>query len=729
MSSFTKRNSIRDHFLYPANQQEVKINPPYFTWPKNESNCPIKFELKSQNNKVIHDEVTQDNLIELQKSLAPGNYSWSLSTKGNKRHTFRFFIGSNTTSFQPIRADELIAKISSQHPKHLWDYKYRKAILQENGINLKYLRNNLKQALKDGAPNHPAYYKIIDPKVRSNESTIFFKRFRQLCDRNMISAAFAWYLWKSPEAKIVLRDFFETVLNWNPEGVCAVDGPWGDEIGLSLARCLPIAYDLTYDLWSEKETIWIKNTLYIYAKQTYRRLMNTTYIQTPGNSHVGRLPGYLGDFAIVLKDFVPIRETKEWLDVSLKIFNTFYPFYGEDDGGWSQGSFYASTYLKWHLPFFLVVEKLVGRSFFEKSFHKNYILYLSHFLNPKNEIHPFGDGYWSYDIKQEWPGFFAENPMKIYQEKFGNNQTKIISDLAPKRQLMELHVFDEMVPVKKIRRSRQAIKKLNNDHCFLETGLISMHSSLLDHKNDIAAYMRCSKFGAGSHQHADQGNFAILSKGKALISPSGFFGLHYGDFHHTEWTQTTQAHNLYLIDETGQPFNSPQTMGEILSFSSQKEFCCASLDLKSAYPMTRTATRHFTFLKTGFILVIDHIELKKESTIQWLLHSLVQPEITKNSIFIKRENCQLTGQFLTKEPERFMVTNQFNWLSKISSKIQNEKRTQYHSRWNFSSALKHHIVMLFSINQPKERFQIHDQVIHFETSNLTYSLHNGARIV
>lgn len=728
MTQFNKRNSIHDHFLYPEDQQEIKTNPPYFTWPKPTNSLPTQFELKDQAKRIIHKEITQNNLIELNRYLHPGKYTWSLTTPKQKSSIFTFLIGNNTIRFQPIQTEELLAKIPDHHPKHLWDDNYRRLLLLENALNLKHLKNNLKQAQIDGKPDKPTYYQIKDPIIRSKEMTIFFKRFRQLCDRNMISAAFAWYLWKTPEAKMVIKNFFEIVLNWNSEGVCAVDGPWGDEIGLSLSRCLPIAYDLTYDLWSDKETIWIKNTLHNYAKQTYRRLIKTTYMQTPGNSHVGRLPGYLGDFAIVLKDFVPVEETKEWLNLSLKAFNTFYPFYGEDDGGWAQGSFYASTYLKWHLPFFLVVEKMLGRSFWDKPFHKNYIHYLSHFLNPRNEIHPFGDGFWSYDIKQEWPGFFAENPMKIYQEKFGNNQTKIISNSAPKRKMMELHIFDEMVPTKSIKRSKQAIKKLNNDHCFFETGLISTHSTLLDNKKDIAAYIRCSKFGAGSHQHADQGNIAILSKGKALITPSGFFGLHYGDTHHTEWTQTTQAHNVFLVDQVGQPFNSPQTVGEILTFDSNQQFSYTALNLASAYPMTKIANRYFTFIKSGFMLLIDHIEPIGKATIQWLLHSLVKPKIDKQSIHIKRKTCQLEGQFLMGKPESFKLTNQFNWQSEISQKKENN-RTQYHCKWNFSSASAHHIVMLFSINQPKEKFQIQEGVIQFKKSGLVFSLQNGSQIV
>ena len=53
------------------------------------------------------------------------------------------------------------------------------------------------------------------------------------------------------------RNLLLTICDWNSEGPCSLEGPWGDEVGLSHARCLPAVFDLCFDLLSEKERIFV----------------------------------------------------------------------------------------------------------------------------------------------------------------------------------------------------------------------------------------------------------------------------------------------------------------------------------------------------------------------------------------------------------------------------------------------------------------------------------------
>lgn len=721
------RNSNQDLFVYPSNGKEILTNPPYFSWPLQNNSEKITFELRNKNKKLIHQENTNSNLIECQSPLKKGIYYWNIFQNKKLIGDYSFEVGENSLLFDTIKLDEIFDKIPLEFPKHYWGKDCQIKLLKNNQKTLQLLRNNVKLAIDEGIPPKPMYHLISDKTQRSRQTTIYFKRFRQYCDRNLVASAFAWYLWKDEKAKNVVKDFYLEVCTWNTEGVCAVDGPYGDEIGLSLARCFAIVYDLTHDIWDQQQKLWIQNTLYLYGKQIYRRLLNTNFLQKPGNSHVGRLPGYLGDYAIILKGIAPEAEVKAWLSYALKCFHTIYPFYGEEDGGWSQGSFYASTYLKWHAPFFMAIEKYTNKSFYEKPFFRNYIHYLVHFLNPLHELHPFGDGFWTYDIKKEWPGFFAENPTRIYQEKFGNQQSQKIANLAPKRKLMELHIFDEMVPSQNLKKSKNAVKKINTDHCFSETGLISMNSNLMKPSNNNALYIRCSKFGAGSHQHADQGNFAILSQGKAMINPSGFFGHHYGDTHHTDWTQTTKAHNLFLINQTGQKYNSPQTYGSIKRFITDKGFGHTFLDISSAYPLAKLATRSITFIKPGLILLIDNIQLNKKESVQWLLHSLKAPKVTKNDLSIKRNHLKITGEFIKieEEPLSVKMTNQFDFNKPFSASLSQQKRIQFHCQWEFPQSNSHHIAMLFTINNDKNKYEAKDQKIIFHKNKIILDLKTG----
>ena len=71
---------------------------------------------------------------------------------------------------------------------------------------------------------------------------------------------------------------------------------------MSLARCLPSVYDLLYPLLDEKEKVFVARTIKQYAQQSYDRLKAGDFCQNPGQSHLGRLPSYLGEAVLVLKD-------------------------------------------------------------------------------------------------------------------------------------------------------------------------------------------------------------------------------------------------------------------------------------------------------------------------------------------------------------------------------------------------------------------------------------------
>ncbi|MGR5542811.1 heparinase, partial [Vibrio campbellii] len=58
-------------------------------------------------------------------------------------------------------------------------------------------------------------------------------------------------------------------------------------------------------------------------------------------------------------------------------------------------------------------------------------------------IHPFGDGFWCLREGKEWPGFFAQNPLRIYAERFGGQDSIALSEqLESEIQSYKLHLLD-----------------------------------------------------------------------------------------------------------------------------------------------------------------------------------------------------------------------------------------------------------------------------------------------
>ena len=249
----------------------------------------------------------------------------------------------------------------------------------------------------------------------------YFGEYREYCDRDLVACALGHALLGDGKAAQKAKELLLTICSWNPDGPCAVNAPWNDEIGLSNARCLPAVYEMLYDILTEQQRYIVEKTIIAYARQCEERLCRLDFAENPGDSHAGRLPAYLGEAAFVLKGSPYIKEETliRWLAYALEIYGGIFPFYGTADGGWAEGAFYASSYTKWFLPFFMAAERFADVRFLDRPFYQRLPQFLLHFAEKGRENHPFGDGYWCGSEDAEWRGFFAQNPFRIYGERFG----------------------------------------------------------------------------------------------------------------------------------------------------------------------------------------------------------------------------------------------------------------------------------------------------------------------
>ena len=236
--------------------------------------------------------------------------------------------------------------------------------------------------------------------------------------------ALLYKIWGEEESGELAVQLMLRLAEWSPEGPASLLRPctWGDEVGLSLARNLYLAYHWLAPLLTDSEKDFIRPMLVRIAYQMEQRLEQDQFKQFPGHSHTSRLPAYLGVAALALHKEYDEQVCERWLNYALMIYQSVLPFYGGEDGSWAEGPFYSSSYSKWHHPFFLSVERLSGFSFYDHPFYKNYCQFAMDFVAPEQDIHPFGDGFWCKRDGREWPGFFAQNPLRIYAERFGNAQ-------------------------------------------------------------------------------------------------------------------------------------------------------------------------------------------------------------------------------------------------------------------------------------------------------------------
>jgi LacI family transcriptional regulator len=690
-------------FPFPRPGEIVYETPLAFIWIKSENIKSYKIEIRAQDSgEIICSAETERNVFVPEKIIPPGNYSWNIYGGGYERGWQDFKIAENAARFIRPKSDEILKNLpdTNQRPRHLFCAADITALRQTRKAELETLRRNVRLALASPLPEPPDYHiNNINNTGDMLGYREYFGRHRATCDRDLVALALASVLFlfdgeEAGQAGDYARKIFLSLCSWNPDGACSPDGDWGDEIGLSHARCFPAVFDLLWPRLSEKERNFTGRTIAAYASLCERRLMRLDFLQNPGDSHCGRLPAYLGEAALVLAGtgIVPEETLRRWLDYALDIYGGVFPHFGGPDGGWAEGTFYASSYTKWYLPFFSAVARFSGKNFLDRVFYQNLAHFFVHFAPPSWENHPFGDGYWCLPDDEEWPGFFAQNPFRVYagRSRLALAEKFCVQLRSP--EIFKLHLLDIFLPEMPPPEINTA-GEIKNARAFPDAGFVSLHTDIENPGCDTALLARASRFGRVSHQHADQGSFALIHKGAALISPSGYFGSSYGTRHHFEWTQTTLAHNCALIDGQGQPMDFTATgkiisCGEKQNKNGQRGALYTELDLSGAYPQLESYSRSFDLREEngGAVLTVrDKIKSSRPVAVSYLNHALSPPVILPDGrVNISRGGSELYIEILQGLEPLPQITDEFavGINDGVPPEYWSNAPKQYHLRWD-----------------------------------------------
>ena len=684
--------------IFPSpRQDEIMLEtPPAFGWREEEGVENYRLIIrKAGESAPCWQGETERTFLVPDAILPPGCYEWNLMGGGMERGWQAFSIADNAVEFLRPRAEDIFEAVPADRPRMIFFKEDIPSILEKKQGALNTLRRNIAWALKEDMPMPPQYHRD-ETALPYRE---YFGRHRDFCDRDLVACALGYWLLEDEKAGAHAKELLLTLCDWNSEGPCSLEGPWGDEIGLSHARCLPAVFDLCFDLLSEKERLFVARTVAHYAEQCERRLMKLNFCQNPGDSHAGRLPAYLGEAAMALKGTgVRSDETlKRWLTYAIDIYGGIFPYFGAPDGGWAEGTFYSSSYTKWFLPFFMAVERFAGISFLKRPFYQRFCRYLQHFCPPGWEIHPFGDGYWCKSDDAEWPGFFAQNPYHIYAERFGGKLLKKWSRNAQEQEIFKLHLLDVFLPEGEAEENSLAGEE-SRACAFPDTGYVSLHTDPAHPGTETALVARSSPYGSISHQHADQGNFALFHGGTALIAPSGYFGRAYGTKHHMEWTNQTPAHNTILVDGQGQESFSFRAVGKVLYARDEGDILTGVVDPSGAYEKIEAWERKF-ILSEQELIVEDRISLYEPGEITWLLHALSEPRITENGMQLTRKGVKLEIVPEEGELSRPAVADDFAvpLNEGVPEDYQVSMPQQYHMQWKTPRKKEHFIRVRFRI--------------------------------
>jgi hypothetical protein len=608
--AFPDRQSPRALFPTPADRATVAINPPGFAWWRAPGAAQYRLVIPG----VYQSPLLPDPVHLPSVTLPAGEHRWDVEAcdaSGKvvaRRGIWRFTVPNGVPDLPWQDPKALLARVPEKHPRY---------IVPAAGLTPE-LKEAADKALKAPLPEPPRYHTFDTDVRRRMGYTVYFREFRRRVDAILSALSLAWLLGREERYGLAAKKLLLEIETWGIEGPMSLLSPYGDEPGLSMARHGQRAYDWLYDLFDPAERDRARRLTIARGRQILQRLRKADYLSTPAESHNGRLIAYLAEYAIVIKD--EADDAPEWLDYSLRALTTFYPHWGDSDGGWAEGPSYALSYNTLYLPAIEALRRATGFDLYRRPFFGRVRRFFLYCVAPKGEMKPFGDG-----ADRGGAGAQGAALMAHHGRRFQDPAALWWADQTGERP----SGGDPFIPLlSEPTVAPRAPADLPQAAVFRGIGWAALHSHLHDPSRDTFFLFKSSPFGSVSHSHADQNGFAILKGGRALAIPSGYYGPAYGMPHHAEWTRQTKANNCVLVDGQGQVVRDPEAKGRIADFRHQRALTYVCGDAAAAYGKRLTRSlRHVLFLRPGVFLVLDDLAAPQPAQFSWLLHALEKMQV------------------------------------------------------------------------------------------------------
>ncbi len=621
-------------FPQPLEGAISHISPPAFTWKPMAGASNYRIEIKDVHEQVVYEKVTGTDPVHLPDRIFPsGRYSWDLialdpeGREQTRKSTCTFTIANKVPSLPWIDPATLLAMVPKQHSRFLYARSdlpsIRASLFSTRQRAWKNCLEAAESAMKGPIPVYPKYHLHRNTEQAKLEYHQYVRQFNRVIDKALMDLSLAFLITEEEKYAIPAKRILLEVASWstNENDVTSLSSRWGDEPGLSLARCGHRAYDWLFESLSPQERSQVLTMCEARAWQTYRRLVRCNYLACPGESHNGRLIAYLAEMAIVMTG--EIEGPRTWLTYSLKALTTFFPHWGGMEGGWAEGTTYGQTYNLKYIPAIETLRTNTGFDLWKRPFFKKTRYFFFYCTAIRGEISPFGDnsdtGGANSFRKKGFAALLWHHGHRFHDPYIGWWINQIEDWPGPTGELSLL--FEDKLDVK-------PPIDLPQSRVFHDIGWAALHSDLSQPDQDTFLLFKSSPFGSASHSHADQNTFCIFKGGRALAIPSGYYGPANGMPHHAQWTRSTKANNCILINGKGQPTQTRKASGYIKAFDYRQDYTYVAGDATAAYmgQLTR-CTRHIFFVPPGLILLLDELEAPDPATFQWLLHAFEEFEI------------------------------------------------------------------------------------------------------
>ncbi|MCV2357168.1 DUF4962 domain-containing protein [Paucibacter sp. B2R-40] len=196
-----------------------------------------------------------------------------------------------------------------------------------------------------------------------------------------------------------------------------------------------------------------------------------------------------------------------------------------------------------------------------------------------------------------------------------------------------------------------------NSSLFEDAGLVAIHSKAADPARS-SVFFRSSRLGSFSHSHADNNSFNFSSKGLPLLISGGYYP-YYGSPHHLTVARATRFKNALTFDggigqaepsanptAPGKPVDTMDARGQLINFTDTGTWAATTGDASLAYqgqnqttavwsPVLSNAIRSIAYNRSEKVLIIyDWATSTSNRTWELNFQSLTLPTVSGKTVKI-----------------------------------------------------------------------------------------------
>ncbi len=694
---------------YP-NNEVVYENPPKFMWVPIEDNL-YRYDLElskkedfSSDNLILKD--IKVNFYTLDKPLDIGKYYWRVlvNREGYTYSSTRTFeIAEEAVETPLISREDRYKHIDLSHPR-LWLggdklNQFREKVKVDKsycGFD-KFYENSVKKYIDTEFVKEPAPYPNNIRVVK------LWRRNYQDCQEAI------QYIRSLSVAGVILEDSkliekakkaLLELSDWDLKGTTSRD--YNDECAFRVAYALGFGYDFLYNYMTTEEKDKVRASLIARTDEVFEHVHTSSKIHfSLYDSHAVRsLSQVLVPCSIAFLE--EDDRAKKYLDYTIDYLSVVYTPWGGVDGGWAEGPMYWTTGMAFVIDAINILKNYFDIDLYKRPFFKktgDFPLYCY-------PVDTYRASYSDQSNLGKMPGLKTAANIRQFAGVTNNRNYYDYYENVKEREPIPDNSFfnngwwdfdfDDMVFAHDYQDVSFTDKvKIDRVKHLRDIGWVAINENYDDFENHIFFLTKSSSYGSVSHSHGDQNSILLFAYGEPLIARSGYY-IGFNTSMHKDWRRQTKSHNNILVDGIGQYAGFDKV--KQLEVFEKDNYVYIKEDATKAYfeniDYLENYTREIYFIDKSYFVIVDTVDTKEASSVDWLLHSIYPYKVNEDGLSFKviGQKANLFGQFIhCKEISSITQSDEFEGVD--LSEIENEEK-QYHLKMKTGKEKHHKIVTL-----------------------------------